>query len=77
MIALVTLALTAPIIAWSAWRGPAPLLIAAAIFTPAAVLAFLMSGVIPRLRPYFGLAQRAIYAGIILWQAVALLPLAR
>ena len=66
-IALVTITLTAPIIAWDAWRGPAPLLIAAASIALAAVVLFFVSGAISRLRPYFGLFQRAVYVGIILW----------
>ncbi len=77
MIALVTLTLTAPLIAWSAWRGPAPLLIAAAAIALAAVALFFVSGAVPHMRPYFGLVQRAVYMGIILWQAAVLLPLAR
>ncbi len=77
LIALATLTLTEPVIAWNTWRGPAPLLIAAALITLAAVVLFFAAGFFPRLRPYFGLVQRAVYVGIILWQAVALIPLAR
>ena len=76
-IAITTITLTAPLTSWPAWRGPARWLVAAAIYTPLAVLIFPISGAVARLRPYFGLAQRAVYVGIILWQTLALIPLAR
>ncbi|HEX9038319.1 MAG TPA: DUF998 domain-containing protein [Ktedonobacterales bacterium] len=76
-IALTAITLTAPLIAWPGWRGPAAALVAVAVYTPLAVILFPVSGAVACLRPYFGLFQRAIYAGIILWQALALLPLAR
>ena len=76
-IAIVTISLTAPLVAWSAWSGLAPPLIAAAFITLVAVALFFAAGFLPRLRPYFGLVQRAVYVGIILWQVAVLLPLAR
>lgn len=77
-IAIVTISLTGPLIGWSAWQsghGSAPWLIAAAVYTPLAVIMFPIAAVVARLRPYFGLFQRAIYVGIILWQTLALIPL--
>jgi hypothetical protein len=79
-IAIVTIALTGPLVGWSAWQhghGATPWLIGAAIYTPLAVIMFPLSAAVGRLRPYFGLFQRAIYIGIVLWQALALIPLAR
>jgi hypothetical protein len=76
-IAIVVMTLTGPLIAWSAWRGSAPWLIVTAIYTPLAVIMFPVSAIVAPLRPYFGLFQRAIYVGIICWQALVLIPLAR
>jgi hypothetical protein len=76
-IAMVVATLTAPFIAWAAWDGPAPLLIAVGILTSAAVVLVFIAPALARTRPYFALIQRAVYVGIILWQAVALIPLAR
>lgn len=52
-------------------------LVAAGILALAAVVVFFVAGAMSRPLTFMGLAQRAIYVGIVLWQAAALIPLAR
>jgi hypothetical protein len=73
---LAAFSLTASIVDWRAWHGPAALLALAEFWAVVAIILFGRAGVVASWRPYLGLFQRAAYLGMLSWLAAALLPLA-